>query len=210
MIESFQFFDGIFNICVYLNIITILLKTSVSETPTYKSVLIFMFLLLFIHVVSLVFHIFQCAENENELLLKLVVVQLLSRVELFAAPWTEARQASLSFTILRRLLKLMSTESVMPSDHLILCPLLIFLPSVFPSIRVFSSESALRIRLPKYWSFSFRINPSNEYSALISFRIDWFDLLAVLEIICSQINDIIFLERGFILTSVWCLRHLII
>ena len=198
--------------CVYLNIITILLKTSVSETPAYESVLIFMFLLLFISccLISLVFHIFQCAENENELVLELVVVQLLSRVKLFAAPWTEARQASLSFTILQRLLKLMSTESVMPSDHLVLCPLLILLPSVFPSIRVFSSESALRIRLPKYWSFSFRISPSNEYSALISFRIDWFDLLAVLEIICSQMNDIVFLERGFIFASVWCLRHLII
>ena len=88
-------------------------------------------------------------------------------------------QVSLSFTISRSLLKLMSIESVMPSNHLIPCCLLLILPSVFPSIRVFSSESALCIRWPKYWSFTFSISPSNEYSGLISFRIDWFDLLAV-------------------------------
>ena len=94
-------------------------------------------------------------------------------------PWTAALQASLSITNSRSLLKLMSIESVMPSSHLILfCPLLL-LPSVFPSIRVFSSESVLCIRWPKYWSFSFSISPSNEYSGLISFRIDWFDLLEV-------------------------------
>ena len=104
-------------------------------------------------------------------------VQSLSRVQLFATPWTEANQASLSITNSQSLLKLMSIESVMPSNHLILCrPLL--LPSIFPSIRVFSSESVLCIRWPKYWSFSFSISPSNEYSGLISFRIDWFDLLA--------------------------------
>ena len=97
---------------------------------------------------------------------------------LFATPWTAARQASLSFTISRSLLKLMSIESVMPSNHLILChPIL--LPSVFPSIRVFSNELTLHIRWPKYWSFSFSISPSNEYSGLVSFRMDWFDLLAV-------------------------------
>ena len=90
-----------------------------------------------------------------------------------------AKQASLSFTISRSLLKLMSSESVMPSNHLILCHLLLLLPSIFPSIRVFSNESVLCIRWPKYWSFSFSISPSNEYSGLISFRIDWFDLLAV-------------------------------
>ena len=136
--------------CVYLNIITILLKTSVSETPAYESVLIFMFLLLFISccLISLVFHIFQCAENENELVLELVVVQLLSRVKLFAAPWTEARQASLSFTISWSLLKFVFNESVMSSNHLVL------LPSIFPRIRVFSNESVLRIRWPKYWSFT--------------------------------------------------------
>ena len=90
-----------------------------------------------------------------------------------------AHQASLSFTIFQSLLKLMSIESVMSSNHLILCHPLLFLPSVFLSIRVFSDESVLRIRWPKYWSFSFSISPSNEYSRLISFRTDWFDLLAV-------------------------------
>ena len=109
-----------------------------------------------------------------------VAVHLLSHVRLFAIPWTPARQAALSFTIFHSLLKLISMKSVMPSNYLILCrPLL--LPSIFPSIRVFSNESALRIRYPKYWSFSFSISPSNEYeySGLISSRIDWFDLLAV-------------------------------
>ena len=105
-------------------------------------------------------------------------VQLLSRVQLFVTPWTAACQASLSITNSWSLLKLMSIESVMPSNHLILChPLL--LPSIFPRIRVFSSESVLHIRWPKYWSFSFSISPSNEYSGLISFRMDWVDLLAV-------------------------------
>ena len=93
-----------------------------------------------------------------------------------ATPWTAARQASLSITISWSLLKLMSIESVMPSSHLILCRLPLLLPSVFPSIRVFSNESVFHIRWPKYWSFSFNISPSNEYSGLISFRIDWFDL----------------------------------
>ena len=101
-------------------------------------------------------------------------VQSLSRVRLFVTPWTAAHQASLSITNSRSLLTLMSIESVMPSNHLILCHHLLLLPSVFPSIRVFSNESVLRIRWLKYWSFS--INPSNEYSGLISFRIDWFDL----------------------------------
>ena len=108
-----------------------------------------------------------------------VVVQLLSRVRLFVTPWTAARQASLFFTISQSLLKLMSTESVVPSNHLILCHPLLLLPSIFLSIRAFSNESALRIRWPKYFSFSFSISPSNEYSGLISFRIDWFDLLAI-------------------------------
>ena len=106
-------------------------------------------------------------------------VQLLSRVQLFVTPWTAARQASLSITNSRSLLKLMSIESVMASNHLILCPPLLFLPSIFPRIRVFPNESALHIKWPKYWSFSFSISPSNEYSELISFRMDWFDLLAV-------------------------------
>ena len=96
-----------------------------------------------------------------------------------ATPWTAARQASLSLISSRSLLKLISIESVMPSNHLILCHPLLLLPSVFPSIRVFSSESALHIRWPQYWSFSFSISPSNEYTGLISFRIDSFDLLAV-------------------------------
>ena len=105
-------------------------------------------------------------------------VQFLSRVWLFATPWTAARQASLSITNSQSLLKLMSIESVMPSNHLILCcPFLP--PSVFPSIRVFSNESALHIRWPKYWSLSFSISPSNEHPGLISFRMDWLDLLAV-------------------------------
>ena len=99
-----------------------------------------------------------------------------SRVQLSAAPWTAAHQASLSITVSQSLLKLMSTESVMPSSHLTLCCPLLLLPSIFPSIRVFSNESALHIRWPKYWSFS--VSPSNEYSGLISFRI-WFDFLAV-------------------------------
>ena len=106
-------------------------------------------------------------------------VQLLSRVQLFVTPWTAARQASLSITNSRSSLRLTSIESVMPSSHLILyCPLLL-LPLIFPSIRVFSNESALRIRWPKYWSFNFSISSSNEYSGLISFKIDWFYLLAV-------------------------------
>ena len=106
-------------------------------------------------------------------------VQLLSHVRLFATPWTAARRAFLSVTNSQSLLKLMSIESVMPSNHLILCRPLLLLPSIFPSIRVFSNESVLCIRWPKYWSFSFGISPSNEYSGLISFRMDWFDFLAV-------------------------------
>ena len=102
---------------------------------------------------------------------EIVVVQLLS--------WTVARQTSLSFTISQNLLKLMSIESVMPSNHLILCHPLLLLTSIFPSIRVFSSELALRIKWPKYWSSSFSISPFNEYSGLILFRTDWFDLLVV-------------------------------
>ena len=106
-------------------------------------------------------------------------VQSLSRVQLFATPWTAACQASLSITNSQSLLKLMSIESVMPSNHFILCRPLLLLPSIFPSIRVFSNKSVLHIRWPKYWSFSFSISPSNEYSGLMSFRIDRIDLLAV-------------------------------
>ena len=106
-------------------------------------------------------------------------VQLLSRVRFFVTLWTVARQASLSITNSQSLLKLMSIALMMPSNHLILCHLLLLPPSIFYSIRVFSSESVLCIRWTKYWSFSFSISPFNEYSGLISFRIDWFDLLAV-------------------------------
>ena len=106
-------------------------------------------------------------------------VQSLSRVRLFVTPWTAACQASLFITNSWSLLKLMSIDSVMPSNHLILCRPLLFPPSIFTSIRVFSNESALGIRWPKYYSFSFNISPSNECSGLISFRMDWLDLLAV-------------------------------
>ena len=106
-------------------------------------------------------------------------VQSLSCVRLFATPWTAARQASLSITNSQSSPKPMSIESVMPSNHLILCHALLLLPSIFPSIRVFSNESALHIRWPKYWSFTFNISPSNEHPGLISFRMDWLDLLAV-------------------------------
>ena len=103
-------------------------------------------------------------------------VQWLSRVQLFATPWTAAHHASLSIANSRSCLKLTSIESVMPSKHLILCHPLLLLPSVFPSIRIFSNESVLLIRWPKYWNFSFSISPSNEYSGLISLRTDWFNL----------------------------------
>ena len=106
-------------------------------------------------------------------------VQSLSHVRLFATPWTTARQASLSITNSQSSPKPMSIESMMPSDHLILCRPLLLPPSIIPSIRVFSSESALHIRCQKYWSFSFSISPSNEYSVLIFFKMDWLDLLTV-------------------------------
>ena len=106
-------------------------------------------------------------------------VQLLSCVQLFATPWTAARQASLSITSSQSPHKPMSIESVMPSNHLILCCPLLLLPSIFPSNTVISNESAFRIRWPKYWSFSFNISPSNEHPGRISFRMDWLDLLAV-------------------------------
>ena len=104
---------------------------------------------------------------------------MLSHVQLFVTPWTAACQVFLSITKSRRLLKLMSIKSVMPSNHLILCLPRLLPPSIFPSIRVFSNESVLHIKWSKYWSFSFNISPSNEYLGPISFRIDWFDLLAV-------------------------------
>ena len=106
-------------------------------------------------------------------------VQSLSRVQLFVTPWTAAHQASLSITNSQSLLKLMAIESAMPSSHLILCRPLLLLPPIPPSIRVFSNQSTLRMKCPKYWSFSFSISPSNKYSELISFKIDRLDLLAV-------------------------------
>ena len=123
-----------------------------------------------------------CDPELDHLVVGVVVVQLLSRV--FATPWTAAHQASLSITNSQSLLKLVSAMSVMPSNHLILCcPLL--LPSIFPSVRVFSNKSVLHIRWLKYWSFSFSISPFKEYSGLISFRMDWLDLLAVQGILKS-------------------------
>ena len=120
-------------------------------------------------------------------------VQSLSHVRLFVTPWTVAHQASLSFTISQNLLKFISIESVMPSNHLLLCCPLLFLPSNFPSIRVFSNESILLIRWPKYWSFNFSISPFNEFSGFISFSIDWFDLLTVQQStypINSELNEL--------------------
>ena len=116
---------------------------------------------------------------ENVLSLYISSVQLLSHVQFFATWWIEAHQASLSITNSRSLPKLTSIESVMPSNHLILCHLLLFPPSIFSNIRVFSNEWAVCIRWPKYWSFSFNISPSNEHPGLISFRMDWLALLAV-------------------------------
>ena len=121
---------------------------------------------------------------------------MLSHVQVFVTPWTAARQASLSFTISWNLLKLMSIESVMPSNHLILCRPLLLLPSIFPSIRVFSNESALCIRWSKHWSFS--ISPSNEYSGLFSFRMDWLDLLAVQGTLKSL------LQHSSKASTLWC------
>ena len=118
-------------------------------------------------------------ERNTKTVTQLQSVQSLSRVWLFATPWIAARQVSLSITNSRSLLKLMPTESVMPSSHLILCRSLLLLPPIPPNIRVFSNESTPRVRWPKYWSFSYSISPSNEYSGLISLRMNWSDLLAV-------------------------------
>jgi len=124
-------------------------------------------------------------EKATNLVLRTIVFQSLSHVQLFATPWTAQFQASLSFTISQSLLKLLSIESNMPSNHFILFPLL---PTIFPSIRVFTNESALHIRWPKHWSFSFSISPSNAYSEFISFRTDWLDLLAVQETLKSLLQ----------------------
>ena len=132
-------------------------------------------------------------------------VQLLSRVWLFETTWTAAHQASRSITNFQSLLKLMSIESVMPSSHLLLCCPLLLLPSVFPSIKVFSNESVLRIRWPKYWSFSFSISYSKEYSRLISFRMDWFDLLAVQGTLESLLQ-----QHSSKASILWCSAFLIV
>ena len=120
-----------------------------------------------------------CSQEAEPNFFQFSSVQSLSRVWLFVTPWTTARQASLSITNSRSPPKPMSIESVMLSNHIILCRPLLLLPSIFPSIRVFSNESALRIRWPGYWSFNFNISPSNEHPGLISFKMDWLDLLAV-------------------------------
>ena len=127
-------------------------------------------------------------KNYGRLRVQFSSVQSLSHVQLFATPWTAPYQASLSITNSWNLLKLMSIKSVMPYSHLILCRPLLLLPPIHPSIRVFSNESFLRIRWSKYWSFSFSISPSNEYSGLISFRMEWLDLLAVQETLKSLLQ----------------------
>ena len=132
-------------------------------------------------------------------------VQLLSHVRLFATTWTAACQASLSITNSQTLPKLMSTESVMTSNHFILCCPLLLLPSIFPSIRVFSNESALHSRWPKYWSFSFNISPSNEHSGLISFRMDWLDLLSVQGVLESLLQ-----HHSSKASVVWCSAFFIV
>ena len=129
-------------------------------------------------------------------------VQLLSHVQLFVTPWTAARQAFLSVTYSQSLLKLMSIESVMPSNHLILCYPLLLLPSIFLSIRVFSNESVLYIRWPEYWSFSFSIIPSKEHPGLISVRMDWLDLLAVQGTLKSLLQ-----HHNSKASILWCSDH---
>ena len=129
-------------------------------------------------------------------------VHWLSHVRLFATPWTAARQASLSITSSQSLPKLMSIELVMPSNYVILCRPLLLLPSIFPSIRVFSNESALCIRWPKYWSFSFNISPSNEHPGLISFRMDWLAILAGLPIL-NHITNFPFICEHFICSFIF-------
>jgi len=133
-----------------------------------------------LHCRQILYHMSHQGRHLNNLtFISPASAQLLSRVQLFVTPWMAACQASLSITNSQSLLKVMSIELVMPSNYLILCCPLLLLPSIFPSIRIFSNESVLCIRWPKYWSFSFSISPSNEYSRLIFFRIDWLDLLAV-------------------------------
>ena len=139
------------------------------------------------HEAALSLKLLKSACREDSKAVPVSSVQLLSRVWLFVTPWTAAHQASLS-TNSRSSLKLLTIKSVKPSNHLILCHPLLLLPSIFPSIRVFSNESALCIKCPKYWSFSFSIRPSNKYLGLISFRMDWLDLLAVQGILKSLLQ----------------------
>ena len=140
----------------------------------------------------------------------LLLLDMLNRVQLSVIPWNAVCQASLSFTISQNFLKLMSIESLMLSNHLILCCPLFLLPSIFPSIRVFSSESILHIRWPKYWSFSFSISPSHEYSGLISFRIDWFNLLAVQRTLKSLLNTTVQKHQFFSAQlSLWFNSHIL-
>ena len=144
------------------------------------------------------------------MLCNIFVVQLLSHVRLFVIPWTAALQASLSFANSQSLLKLMSIESVMPSNHLFFyCPFLL-LPSIFPSIRVFSTEMVLHIRWPKYWSFSFSISPSNEHPGLTSFKMDWLDLLAVQGTLESPFSNTTVQKHQFFGTqpSLWSSCHI--
>ena len=133
--------------------------------------------------------------------------QLLSHVRLFASPWTAAHQASQSINNSRGLLKLMSIESVISYNHLILCRLLLLPPSIFPSNRVFTNESVLPIRGPKYWSFSFNISPSNDYSGLISFRMDWLDLLAIQRTLKSLLQHHSYLRAVLIYNQISHVLH---
>ena len=151
------------------------------------------------------FHPFSFSLYVSEVGLLFSSVQFLSRVWLFATPWTAAHQASLSITNSQSSPKLMSIELMMSSNHLIFCRPLLLLPSIFPSIRVFSNESALHIRWPKYWSFSFYISPSNEHSGLISFWMDWLDLLVVQGTLKSLLQH--YSSKASIL---WCSAFLIV
>ena len=151
-----------------------------SHCNKRASMIIFLFICLFFYWRTISLHNFAVlCQTSTWISHQLSPVQSLSRVQLFATPWIAAHPASLSITISQSSLKLRSIESVMPSSHLILCRPLLLLPPIPPSIRFFSNESTLRRRWPKYWSFSFTISPSNEHPGLISFRMDWLDLLAV-------------------------------
>ena len=138
----------------------------------------------------------------------IVIVQSLSWVRLFVTPWTAAHQASLSFTISQSSLRLISIELMMPSNHLILCCSLLLLPSIFSSIRILSNESDLHIRWPKYWSFSFSISPFSEYSRLLSFRTEWFDLLAVQETLKSLLQHHSSKHQFSSTQSLWSNSHI--